>query len=65
MPLGELAREGRLAVAERGLGRSQECSEPPRRLEEDERPRLAREGREASRTRAAPARDGPREPLRS
>src|SRR5207245_4634976 len=56
VPLGELARDGRLAVAERGLGRGEEVREPARRLEEEERARLARERRETGRARARPRR---------
>ena len=56
MPLGELARDGRLAVAERGLRHREEGREPARRLEEDERARLAGERREASGARARPRR---------
>ena len=56
MPLGELARDGRLAVAERRLGRGEEGREPARRLEEEERPRLTHERRETGRARPGSAR---------
>src|SRR5439155_454862 len=52
----ELARDGRLAVAEGRLGRGEEGREPARRLEEEERPRLTHERRETGRARPGSAR---------
>jgi len=59
VPLGELARDHRLAITQRGLGGRQEGGEPARGLEEDEGPWLAGEGGEPGRAGTRPGRQEP------